>query len=150
MPRQSVADLLGEVDQTPAVLLPRPAPAESASAAAAEKPEPRRPAPQRVARGPRDTGSGLGQKLLDMLLDVDSSCFALHSVHGAIESDCCRSHRLTAQLAVADTACVRQMNPARFRVVVIATLFIGWVALLLWLWAIEDEREGDSAVVADD
>ena len=57
MPRQSVADLLGEVDQTPAVLLPRPAPAESASAAAAEKPEPRRPAPQRVARGPRDTGT---------------------------------------------------------------------------------------------
>jgi hypothetical protein len=57
MPRQSVADLLGEVDQAPAVLPPGPAPAEAAPAAAAEKPEPRRPAPRRVARGPRDTGT---------------------------------------------------------------------------------------------
>jgi hypothetical protein len=57
MPRQSVADLLGEVDQAPTVLPPRPAPAEAAPAAAAEKPEPRRPAPRRVARGPRDTGT---------------------------------------------------------------------------------------------
>jgi hypothetical protein len=57
MPRQSVADLLGEVDQAPAVLPPRPAPAEAAPAAAVEKPEPRRPAPRRVARGPRDTGT---------------------------------------------------------------------------------------------
>jgi hypothetical protein len=57
MPRQSVADLLGEVDQAPAVLPPRPAPAEAAPAAAAEKPEPRRPAPRRVARGPRDAGT---------------------------------------------------------------------------------------------
>ena len=57
MPRQSVADLLGEVDQAPAVLPPRPAPAEAAPAAAVEKPEPRRPAPRRVARGPRDVGT---------------------------------------------------------------------------------------------
>jgi hypothetical protein len=57
MPRQSVADLLGEVDQAPAVLPPRLAPAEAAPAAAVEKPEPRRPAPRRVARGPRDTGT---------------------------------------------------------------------------------------------
>ena len=57
MPRQSVADLLGEADQAPAVLPPRPAPAEAAPAAAAEKPEPRRPAPRRVARGPRDAGT---------------------------------------------------------------------------------------------
>ena len=57
MPRQSVADLLGEVDQAPAVLPARLAPAEAAPAAAAEKPEPRRPAPRRVARGPRDTGT---------------------------------------------------------------------------------------------
>ena len=64
MPRQSVADLLGEVDQAPAVLPPRlapaeaaPAPAEAAPAAAAEKPEPRRPASRRVARGPRDAGT---------------------------------------------------------------------------------------------
>ena len=57
MPRQSVADLLGEVDQAPAVLPPRPAPAEAAPAAAVEKPEPRRPAPRRVARGPWDAGS---------------------------------------------------------------------------------------------
>ena len=57
MPRQSVADLLGEADQAPAVLPPRPAPAEAAPAAAVEKPEPRRPAPRRVARGPRDTGT---------------------------------------------------------------------------------------------
>jgi hypothetical protein len=57
MPRQSVADLLGEVDQAPAVLPARLAPAEAAPAAAAEKPEPRRPAPRRVARGPRDTGA---------------------------------------------------------------------------------------------
>jgi hypothetical protein len=57
MPRQSVADLLGEVDQAPAVLPPRPAPAEAAPAAAAEKPEPRRPAPRRVARGRRDAGT---------------------------------------------------------------------------------------------
>jgi hypothetical protein len=57
MPRQSVADLLGEVDQAPAVLAPRLAPAEAAPAAAVEKPEPRRPAPRRVARGPRDTGT---------------------------------------------------------------------------------------------
>ena len=60
MPRQSVADLLGEVDQAPAVLPPRLAPAEAAPAAPAatvEKPEPRRPAPRRVARGPRDTGT---------------------------------------------------------------------------------------------
>ena len=57
MPRQSVADLLGEVDQAPAVLRPGPAPAEAAPAAAVEKPEPRRPAPRRVARGPRDAGT---------------------------------------------------------------------------------------------
>jgi hypothetical protein len=57
MPRQSVADLLGEVDQAPVVLPPRPAPAETAPAAAREKPEPRRPAPQRVARAPRDAGT---------------------------------------------------------------------------------------------
>ena len=57
MPRQSVADLLGEVDQAPAVLAPRLAPAEAAPAAAAEKPEPRRPASRRVARGPRDAGT---------------------------------------------------------------------------------------------
>jgi hypothetical protein len=57
MPRQSVADLLGEVDQAPAVLPARLAPAEAVPAAAAEKPEPRRPAPRRVARGPRDTGT---------------------------------------------------------------------------------------------
>ena len=57
MPRQSVADLLGEVDQAPAVLPPKLAPAEAAPAAAAEKPEPRRPAPRRVARVPRDTGT---------------------------------------------------------------------------------------------
>ena len=57
MPRQSVADLLGEVDQAPAVLPARLAPAEAAPAAAVEKPEPRRPAPRRVARGPRDAGT---------------------------------------------------------------------------------------------
>ena len=57
MPRQSVADLLGEVDQAPAVLPARLAPAEAAPAAAAEKPEPRRSAPRHVARGPRDTGT---------------------------------------------------------------------------------------------
>ena len=57
MPRQSVADLLGEVDQPLAVLPPRPAPAEAAPAVAVEKPEPRRPAPRRVARGPRDAGT---------------------------------------------------------------------------------------------
>ena len=64
MPRQSVADLLGEVDQAPVVLPPKPAPAEAkpapaeaAPAAAVEKPEPRRPAPRRVARGPRDAGT---------------------------------------------------------------------------------------------
>ena len=57
MPRHSVADLLGEVDQAPAVLPARLAPAEAVPAAAAEKPEPRRPAPRRVARGPRDTGT---------------------------------------------------------------------------------------------
>jgi len=57
MPRQSVADLLGEVDQAPAVLPPRLAPAEAASAAAVEKPEPRRPASRRVAHSPRDAGT---------------------------------------------------------------------------------------------
>jgi hypothetical protein len=61
MPRQSVADLLGEVDQAPPaappVVPPRLAPAEAAPAAAVEKPEPRRPAPRRVARGPRDAGT---------------------------------------------------------------------------------------------
>ena len=57
MPRQSVADLLGEVDQAPAVLPARLAPAEAAPVAAAEKPEPRRPAPRRVARGSRDAGT---------------------------------------------------------------------------------------------
>ncbi|MGH3119422.1 MAG: hypothetical protein ACRDND_00105 [Streptosporangiaceae bacterium] len=61
MPRQSVADLLGEVDQAPPaappVVPPRLAPAEAVPAAAVEKPEPRRPAPRRVARGPRDTGT---------------------------------------------------------------------------------------------
>jgi hypothetical protein len=57
MPRQSVADLLGEVDQAPAVLRPRPAPAEAAPAATVEKPEPRKPAPRRVARGPRGAGT---------------------------------------------------------------------------------------------
>jgi len=56
MPRQSVADLLGEVDQAPVILPPRPAPAEAAPAATAEKPE-RRPAPQRVARRPRGAGT---------------------------------------------------------------------------------------------
>jgi hypothetical protein len=57
MPRQSVADLLGEVNQAPTVLPPRPAPAEAAPAATVEKPEPRGPAPRRVARGPRDAGT---------------------------------------------------------------------------------------------
>lgn len=57
MPRQSVADLLGEVEQAPAVLPPRLAPAEAAPAATVEKPEPRRPAPRRVARAPRDAGT---------------------------------------------------------------------------------------------
>ena len=57
MPRQSVADLLGEVDQAPAALPPRPAPAEAAPAVAVEKPEPRRPAPRRVVPGPRDAGT---------------------------------------------------------------------------------------------
>ena len=65
MPRQSVADLLGEVDQAPPaappaappVVPPRLAPAEAAPAAAVEKPEPRQPAPRRVARGPRDAGT---------------------------------------------------------------------------------------------
>ena len=57
MPRQSVADLLGEADQPPAVLPPRPASAEAPPAAAGEKPEPRRPAPQRAARPPRDAGT---------------------------------------------------------------------------------------------
>jgi hypothetical protein len=57
MPWQSVADLLGEVDQAPAVLPPRLAPAEAAPAAAVEKPKPRQPAPRRVARDPRDTGT---------------------------------------------------------------------------------------------
>ena len=57
MPRQSVADLLGGVDQAPAVLQPRPAPAEAAPAAAVGKPEPRRPAPRRVAPGSRDAGT---------------------------------------------------------------------------------------------
>jgi hypothetical protein len=52
MPRQSVADLLGEADQAPIVLPPRPAPAEAAPAAAPEKPEPRR-----VAPGPREAGT---------------------------------------------------------------------------------------------
>jgi hypothetical protein len=56
MPRQSVADLLGEVDQPLAVLPPRPAPAETAPAAATEKPA-RRPAPRRAARGPRNAGT---------------------------------------------------------------------------------------------
>jgi hypothetical protein len=58
MPRQSVADLLGEVDQAPAaalpVLPPRPAPAGEPLAAAPEAPAPRRsPAPHgpRVRRG---------------------------------------------------------------------------------------------------
>ena len=57
MPWQSVADLLGEVDQAPAVLPPRLAPAEAAPAAAVEKPKPRQPAPRRVARDPRDAGT---------------------------------------------------------------------------------------------
>jgi len=57
MPRQSVADLLGEADQAPAVLPPRLAPAEAVLAAAVEKPEPGRAAPRRVARGPRDAGT---------------------------------------------------------------------------------------------
>ena len=61
MPRQSVADLLGEVDQAPPaappVVPPRLAPAEAAPAAAVEKPEPRQPAPRRVARGSRDAGT---------------------------------------------------------------------------------------------
>ena len=56
MSRQSVADLLSEVDPASAVLPPRPASAEAASAAAAEKPE-RRSAPRRVAHGPRDAGT---------------------------------------------------------------------------------------------
>ena len=55
MPRQSVADLLGEVDQAPAAappgLPPRPVPAGEPLAAAPEAPAPRRsPAP----RAPRD------------------------------------------------------------------------------------------------
>jgi hypothetical protein len=57
MPRQSVADLLGGVDQAPAVLPPRPAPADAAPAAAPENPAPRRSAPRRAARGARDAGT---------------------------------------------------------------------------------------------
>jgi len=57
MPRHSVADLLGEVDQTPAVLPTRLAPAEAAPAAEAEKLKPRRPAPRRAARSSRDAGT---------------------------------------------------------------------------------------------
>ncbi len=58
MPRQSVADLLGEVGQAPAaappVLPPRPAPAEEPPAVAPEAPAPRRsPAP----RGRRGSGT---------------------------------------------------------------------------------------------
>ena len=52
MARQSVADLLGEVDQAPAVLRPGPAPAEAAPAAAVEKPEPRKPAPAARSAAP--------------------------------------------------------------------------------------------------
>ena len=61
MPRQSVADLLGEVDQAPAAAPPalplRPAPAEEPLAAAPEVPVPRRSPAPRAARGrrPSDT-----------------------------------------------------------------------------------------------
>jgi hypothetical protein len=61
MPRQSVADLLGEVDQAPAaappVLPPRPAPALVPPAAAPEAPVPRRSPAPRVTRGRRGSGS---------------------------------------------------------------------------------------------
>lgn len=62
MPRQSVADLLGEVGQAPAaappVLPPRPAPVEEPSAAAPEPPVPRRSAPApRAVRGRRGSGT---------------------------------------------------------------------------------------------
>ena len=57
MPRQSVADLLGEVDQAPAaappVLPPRPAPAGEPLAAAPEAPAPRRSPAPRAPRGRR-------------------------------------------------------------------------------------------------
>ena len=60
MPRQSVADLLGEVDQAPAaappILPPRPAPAKEPSAATPKAPAPRRsPAPR---PGRRKVGAG--------------------------------------------------------------------------------------------
>lgn len=56
MPRQSVADLLGEVDQAPSaaplVLPPQPAPVEVPA-----PPAPRRSPAPRAARGKRDTGN---------------------------------------------------------------------------------------------
>jgi hypothetical protein len=64
MPRQSVADLLGEVDQAPSaappVLPPRPAPAGVPAPPAAAAPEAaasRRSSTPRAARGPRDAGT---------------------------------------------------------------------------------------------
>jgi len=64
MARQSVADLLGEVDQAqsaaPPVLPPRPAPAGVPAPPAAAAPEAaasRRSSTPRAARGPRDAGT---------------------------------------------------------------------------------------------
>ena len=61
MPRQSVADLLGEAGQAPAaappVLPPRPAPAGESPAAASEAPVPRRSPASRAARGRRGPGT---------------------------------------------------------------------------------------------
>ena len=61
MPRQSVADLLGEVDQAPAAAPPilplRPAPAEEPLAAAPEVPVPHRSPAPRAARGRRPSGT---------------------------------------------------------------------------------------------
>ena len=64
MPRQSVADLLGEVDRAPSaappVLPPRPAPAGVPAPPAAAAPEAaasRRSSTPRAARGPRDAGT---------------------------------------------------------------------------------------------
>ena len=62
MPRQSVADLLGEVDEAPAaappVLPPRPAPVEEPPAAAPEAPVPRRSSSApRAAGGRRGSGT---------------------------------------------------------------------------------------------
>ena len=61
MPRQSVADLLGEVDQAPAAAPPaltaRPAPARVLPAAAPEAPVPRRSPAPRATRGRRGSGN---------------------------------------------------------------------------------------------